>query len=641
MKTKIISIWILLILLIPTFASTSYASTCNFGPTNNNSPNETVEVVKTIKNGTSWVTELETAVGSIVRFKIKVTYHDTDGDGIGFLIKDIVITDSLPEGLEYYGNATKLEDDISEDGKNITWNLNKNLEDNESYSLQFDARAIGSGEQVNNVNVSAIETCYQEQRWGEAQATVIGITGIDAVYKDVDDDQIDEIAINENNDSSDGYEKYKDPNNNSEAVLSIDGDNDGKIDHFVDIDEDEVPDRYWDPDNDTLSVVWPIDVDYDGTIEWVYDSDGDEQPDKYYDPDDGQIYPYIVYGFTIGITGNGEVLKDPDGILYLEGFEVELTAIADEGWKFVSYSGDVESDEATVSVVMDNNKEIDVLFEEDTGNPPTVEITKPEENTKYLFNIKIKNLDGKTEIVGPIKIEANAESDVGIEKVEFYINDELEKTDEAEPYNYWWLWKPLEINKEYTIKAIAYDTEGRTSTDSIDVIRSRFRPILDHKLFWGGLLVSLGALYLLKNKEPEPEDETKPDDEIPDVENNPPAANAGGPYSGVVGKSIKFDGSKSYDSDGDELDFYWEFGDGSTGAGEIPPHTYNKAGEFTVTLTVTDSQGATDADTARVVITDDDAEEDEGDLFWYIVGGLCIVLLSLLGLIYFRRRTYV
>jgi len=71
-------------------------------------------------------------------------------------------------------------------------------------------------------------------------------------------------------------------------------------------------------------------------------------------------------------------------------------------------------------------------------------------------------------------------------------------------------------------------------------------------------------------------------------ENKPPVADANGPYEGVVNKSITFDGSGSADDDGDSLTYSWDFGDGNTGKGQSPSHTYSKPGIFTVTLVVND-----------------------------------------------------
>jgi hypothetical protein len=71
--------------------------------------------------------------------------------------------------------------------------------------------------------------------------------------------------------------------------------------------------------------------------------------------------------------------------------------------------------------------------------------------------------------------------------------------------------------------------------------------------------------------------------------NRAPTADAGGPYSGVVGSLVVFDGSASSDADGDALTFEWDFGDGGTGTGDMPSHAYGAAGDYDVTLTVTDA----------------------------------------------------
>ena len=54
-----------------------------------------------------------------------------------------------------------------------------------------------------------------------------------------------------------------------------------------------------------------------------------------------------------------------------------------------------------------------------------------------------------------------------------------------------------------------------------------------------------------------------------------------------------FDGSASTDPDGTVAGYAWTFGDGATGAGAGPVHTYAIAGTYSVTLTVTDDKGAT------------------------------------------------
>src|SRR2546421_6539446 len=79
----------------------------------------------------------------------------------------------------------------------------------------------------------------------------------------------------------------------------------------------------------------------------------------------------------------------------------------------------------------------------------------------------------------------------------------------------------------------------------------------------------------------------------PPPSNQPPGANPGGPYAGGVGDTVHFDGSKSFDPDGNTpLTYTWTFGDNSTGTGPTPLHAYNAAGTDSVTLVVTDAKGA-------------------------------------------------
>ena len=63
----------------------------------------------------------------------------------------------------------------------------------------------------------------------------------------------------------------------------------------------------------------------------------------------------------------------------------------------------------------------------------------------------------------------------------------------------------------------------------------------------------------------------------------------------TAGVSVGFNGSASNDPEGSIVSYAWNFGDGSTGSGATPSHTYGAPGNYTVTLTVTDSNGETNA----------------------------------------------
>jgi len=61
--------------------------------------------------------------------------------------------------------------------------------------------------------------------------------------------------------------------------------------------------------------------------------------------------------------------------------------------------------------------------------------------------------------------------------------------------------------------------------------------------------------------------------------------------------------SSSSDPDGTISAYSWTFGDGGTSTAQNPSRTYATAGTFTVTLTVTDNQGATNAVSHTVTVT--------------------------------------
>ena len=83
-------------------------------------------------------------------------------------------------------------------------------------------------------------------------------------------------------------------------------------------------------------------------------------------------------------------------------------------------------------------------------------------------------------------------------------------------------------------------------------------------------------------------------------ENVPPVANAGPDQISFVGKPVVFNGSESFDPDGNVASLEWDFGDGTSASGVVVSHSYSVDGNYTVTLNVTDNGGATATDTASV-----------------------------------------
>ena len=69
------------------------------------------------------------------------------------------------------------------------------------------------------------------------------------------------------------------------------------------------------------------------------------------------------------------------------------------------------------------------------------------------------------------------------------------------------------------------------------------------------------------------------------------------------GQTVEFNGAGSVPGDGGIVSYEWEFGDGGTGFGAHPLHSYAAVGNYTVTLTVTDDGGFTYSTTRQVAVT--------------------------------------
>ncbi|MFT6098818.1 MAG: chitinase [Arenicella sp.] len=88
-------------------------------------------------------------------------------------------------------------------------------------------------------------------------------------------------------------------------------------------------------------------------------------------------------------------------------------------------------------------------------------------------------------------------------------------------------------------------------------------------------------------------------------ENIPPVANSNGAYTGKINTSISFSSTGSSDSDGSIVSYAWDFGDGGSSTDQNPSHSYGAIGNFTVSLTVVDNNGASTSDTTSASVTND------------------------------------
>ena len=97
---------------------------------------------------------------------------------------------------------------------------------------------------------------------------------------------------------------------------------------------------------------------------------------------------------------------------------------------------------------------------------PEVQILYPIENHFHKGNFSMPWF--KTFVLGKINVLVYAsDSQSGIEKVEFYVDGQLMATDYDEPYE--WLWNEDTVYDTHLLEVIAYDRDGNTAKDSMEV----------------------------------------------------------------------------------------------------------------------------------------------------------------------------
>ncbi|MGI9319299.1 MAG: PKD domain-containing protein, partial [bacterium] len=84
----------------------------------------------------------------------------------------------------------------------------------------------------------------------------------------------------------------------------------------------------------------------------------------------------------------------------------------------------------------------------------------------------------------------------------------------------------------------------------------------------------------------------------------PLASFTANPIDGDAPLIINVDAAGSSDVDGTITNYVWDFGDGSADTGIAASSQYSTAGDYTVTLTVTDDDGATDQATLLITVTE-------------------------------------
>jgi uncharacterized repeat protein (TIGR02543 family) len=276
---------------------------------------------------------------------------------------------------------------------------------------------------------------------------------------------------------------------------------------------------------------------------WTGDLSGSNNPENIVMDGGKSVTAYFTeeeYNLNVLVDGDGSVVKDPDQAVYSYGTIIELTALADPGWTFSHWSGDLDGSDNPASIIMDSDKTVTAHF---TQNQYTLTINtigsgsaiiEPEQNN-YTYG-QIVNLTATPNSGYKFSHWSGDLSDA-INPVAINMTEDKN------------------ITAHFTVKSKGGGSNGGGSTSS-------------------------------------------------KKSNKPPVANlsAGEPYIGFVNEEIEFNGSFSYDLDGKIVEYTWDFGDETNADGETITHIYSSPGEYIVILKVKDNDRATDTDETIAVI---------------------------------------
>jgi len=186
---------------------------------------------------------------------------------------------------------------------------------------------------------------------------------------------------------------------------------------------------------------------------------------------------YDHFGISVSIDGDTALIGETDSDFvyvfkrYGSKWNKEAKLYSSDDSSYKGFGCSVSIDEDTAFIGAENDRKNGSLsgaayiYLRDKTNP-YVKIINPKSAiylagkviTPYFFPV----------IVGNIEIQATAEDDLEIERLEFYINDEYIANCTEDPYIF--LWNEISFGK-YTINAVAYDSVGKIGEDILTVLK--------------------------------------------------------------------------------------------------------------------------------------------------------------------------
>jgi len=280
--------------------------------------------------------------------------RDINGDGIPENVYDV--DENTSNGYESYinqGTTATVKIDGDNDGK-YDFFISTSGDSNPEIYWDPDSNIISTITVVDVNSDEILDYVYDsngdgtnDKYYNPGNMTINSYSAIPSKTSDVNGNGNNEQALDQDGNPNNGYETFIDPDGISTAVVSIDTDGDGKIDHFIDINNDGIPDKLWDPDNNVVTVVQLQDYNGDGVSDWGIDVNGDGAYDKYYSPATRRLLNIPVInsnaGYNIGpnpfnpsegvATIVYDLVKDGDVIIDIYNITGEKVVVLVSGYR--------------------------------------------------------------------------------------------------------------------------------------------------------------------------------------------------------------------------------------------------------------------------------------------------------------------